>query len=108
MLEDQERQQQAWIAQESAQRPQRHSQRPNQQGPPSAAASGGGGDTMGDFQQQFSKIAECELQITRVIYHDDLYLCLTAGKKTFESIFSKVKAKIQEFDQPKCAPSVLN
>lgn len=81
MLEDQEGQQQAWIAQQSAQYQQRQSQRPDQQPPPGAAAPGGGGDTVG---QQFSKIAE-------------------SGKRTFGNLFSKVKAKIQEFDQPKPA-----
>jgi hypothetical protein len=60
MLEDQERQQQAWIAQQPAPRPQQPSQR-DQQLSPGAATPGGGGDTMGEFQQQFSKIAECEL-----------------------------------------------
>jgi hypothetical protein len=59
MLEDQERQQ-AWAAQQSPQRPQRLSPRPYQQQPPGAAPPSGGGDTMGEFQQQFSKIAECK------------------------------------------------
>jgi hypothetical protein len=104
MLEDQERQQQAWIAQQPAQYPQRQTQRTNQQPSPGAATPpSGGGDTMG---QQFSKIAECEFQTRQKIYHlDDPYL--TAGKKTIGSIFSKVKAKIQEFDQPKFVPSDL-
>lgn len=62
MLEDQEGQQQAWIAQQSAQYQQRQSQRPDQQPPPGAAAPGGGGDTVG---QQFSKIAECKLRCPR-------------------------------------------
>lgn len=42
---------------------------------------------MQEFQEQFNKLAE-------------------SGKKTFGSLLSKVKAKIQEFDQP--APSASN
>ncbi|KAJ7212924.1 hypothetical protein GGX14DRAFT_445647 [Mycena pura] len=38
-------------------------------------------DTMQELQEQFNKIAE-------------------SGKRTFGTLFSKVKAKIQEFDQP--------
>jgi len=78
MLEDQEQHQQQWIAQ-NPQRPQtqRRNSRPLQQQPSS------GGDSMGaEFQEQFSKMAE-------------------TGKKTFGTLFSKVKAKLQEFDQPK-------
>ncbi|KAH0828179.1 hypothetical protein J3R83DRAFT_3881 [Lanmaoa asiatica] len=40
----------------------------------------GGRDTMGEFQEGFSRFAE-------------------SGKKTFSSIVSKVRAKMQEFDQ---------
>jgi len=59
MLDEQEQQQQAW-AQEHAQRPQQLPPHPNQQQSPGAAAPTVGGDAMGEFQQQFSKIAECE------------------------------------------------
>jgi hypothetical protein len=67
LLEDQERQQQAWLTQQSAQRPQRLSPRPYQQQPSGAAPSTGGGDTVGEFQQQFSKIAECEFKLLKEI-----------------------------------------
>ncbi|EJD02659.1 uncharacterized protein FOMMEDRAFT_146546 [Fomitiporia mediterranea MF3/22] len=45
---------------------------------------GGGKDTMSEVQEQFSKFAE-------------------TGKKTFSSLVSKVKAKMQEFDQSRNA-----
>jgi len=41
---------------------------------------GGGRDTMSEVSEQFNKIAE-------------------SGKKTFSTLFTKVKAKMQEFDQ---------
>ncbi|KAJ6629493.1 hypothetical protein B0H10DRAFT_1987414 [Mycena sp. CBHHK59/15] len=76
MLED-EREQHAWQAQ--VQRP-----------PPQRRASGSDGppekDTMQEFQEQFNKFAE-------------------SGKKTFGTLLSKVKAKIQEFDQPAAGQS---
>jgi len=86
MLEEQQAQQQQWATQQPQHAtPQRRNTRPyevyqqqhHQQGslPPS-----GERDTMAEFQEQFNKIAE-------------------TGKKTFGSIFSKVKAKIQEYDQ---------
>ncbi|KAG5639456.1 hypothetical protein H0H81_001578 [Sphagnurus paluster] len=94
MLEEQEAHQAAWQAQQEARiRPQRQGygaqQRPNSYsnayshnpgagGPPPQQ----GGDTMAEIQQQLGKITE-------------------TGKKTFGNIFSKVKAKIQEMDQPK-------
>ncbi|KAL5523459.1 hypothetical protein ACEPAG_7632 [Sanghuangporus baumii] len=46
----------------------------------------GGRDTMSGVQEQFTKIAE-------------------TGKKTFSSLLSKVKAKMQEFDQGNNQPS---
>ncbi|KZT29152.1 hypothetical protein NEOLEDRAFT_1175458 [Neolentinus lepideus HHB14362 ss-1] len=49
-------------------------------GGPGSPSQGGQRDTMAEFQDQFSKVAE-------------------VGKKTFSSIVSKVKAKMQEFDQ---------
>lgn len=81
MLEEQEQHRQ-WRAQH---RPSRRTTRTESyndyqvSSPPSQPADGK--DTMGDFQEQFSKIAE-------------------SGKKTFGAFVSKVKAKIQEFDRP--------
>ncbi|KAF8134240.1 hypothetical protein EV363DRAFT_1429853 [Boletus edulis] len=49
------------------------------QGPPQTQGQGGR-DTMAEFQEGFNRIAE-------------------SGKKTFSSIVSKVKAKMQEYDQ---------
>ncbi|KIM75984.1 hypothetical protein PILCRDRAFT_798452 [Piloderma croceum F 1598] len=43
-------------------------------------------DTIGEFQEQFAKIAD-------------------TGKKTFTTIFGKVKAKMQEFDQSRTGQS---
>ncbi|EAU91064.2 hypothetical protein CC1G_03232 [Coprinopsis cinerea okayama7 len=48
--------------------------------PHSAGATSGDKDTMAELQEQFTKVAE-------------------AGKKTFGNIFTKVKAKIQEFER---------
>ncbi|KAF8199918.1 hypothetical protein K438DRAFT_1966269 [Mycena galopus ATCC 62051] len=77
MLED-ERSHHAWRAQEQQQQQQ-------QQPRPDVRRQGSSGgperDTMQEFQEQFNKFAE-------------------TGKKTLGSLFSKVKAKIQEFDQP--------
>ncbi|KAJ6594420.1 hypothetical protein B0H19DRAFT_1095430 [Mycena capillaripes] len=75
MLED-ERSEHAWRAQQQQAPPQRPE--PRRQG-----SSGGSQDkdTMQEIQEQFNKFAE-------------------TGKKTLGSLFSKVKAKIQEFDQP--------
>ncbi|KAF7357798.1 CUE domain-containing protein [Mycena venus] len=74
MLED-ERSAHAWRVQ----------QPPPQQQRPEARRQGSTGapekDTMQEFQEQFNKFAE-------------------SGKKTLGTLFSKVKAKIQEFDQP--------
>lgn len=86
MLEEQEAQQQQWAAQPpQPATPQRRNTRPyevyqqqyHQQG---ALPPAGERDTMAEFQEQINKIAE-------------------TGKKTFGNIFSKVKAKIQEYDQ---------
>jgi hypothetical protein len=102
MLEDQERQQQAWVAQQAAQRPQRAPSSNQQQPPtPNTVPPGSSGDTMGDIQQQFSRIAECNFNDHSKYLDLMISYFSTAGKKTFGSIFSKVKAKIQEFDQPK-------
>ncbi|KAG6866408.1 hypothetical protein C0991_004693 [Blastosporella zonata] len=49
---------------------------------PVAQGQGQGGDTMAEIQQQLGKFAE-------------------TGKRTFGTLFNKVKAKIQEMDQPK-------
>ncbi|KAJ7015841.1 hypothetical protein C8F04DRAFT_1171172 [Mycena alexandri] len=78
MLEDQ-RQEHAWRAQQPPQHQQQ--QRPQQQRRATGDSGGGGGDAMQEFQETFNKFAE-------------------SGKKTIGSLFSKVKAKIQEFDQP--------
>ncbi|KAJ6508093.1 hypothetical protein DFH09DRAFT_1374853 [Mycena vulgaris] len=72
MLED-EREAHAWRAQQPAP-PRPEARRRTSEGAPEK-------DTMQEFQEQFNKFAE-------------------TGKKTFGSLFSKVKAKIQEFDQP--------
>ncbi|KAG1715771.1 hypothetical protein ID866_1395 [Astraeus odoratus] len=70
-------------------------QAPQQQG------HGGQRDTMAEFQDGFNKIAECEVFIEYI--HPSTNCTLPspypAGKRTFNSIVSKVKAKMQEFDQ---------
>ncbi|KAF9010632.1 hypothetical protein BDQ17DRAFT_1420983 [Cyathus striatus] len=86
MLEDQEEQQRQWQQQQrspavsfqSAPYQARQQQQQPYQGPP----AGGERDTMAEFQDQFNKFAE-------------------TGKKTLGNLFSKVKSKIQEFDQPR-------
>ncbi|KAF7322004.1 CUE domain-containing protein [Mycena kentingensis (nom. inval.)] len=75
-MEDERQQQAAWPPQ------QYHQGRPE----PRRRASEGAerdtvSDTMQEITEQFSKMAE-------------------SGKRTFGNLFSKVKAKIQEFDQP--------
>ncbi|KAJ7267626.1 hypothetical protein B0H12DRAFT_1200779 [Mycena haematopus] len=72
MLED-ERSHHAWRAQEQQQQQRPPVRRQGSSGAPEK-------DTMQEFQEQFNKFAE-------------------SGKKTLGSLFSKVKAKIQEFDQ---------
>ncbi|KAJ6498828.1 hypothetical protein C8R45DRAFT_805339, partial [Mycena sanguinolenta] len=72
MLED-ERSHHAWRAQEQTQQQQPRIQRQGSSGAPER-------DTMQELGEQFNKFAE-------------------SGKKTLGSLFSKVKAKIQEFDQ---------
>ncbi|KAE9389896.1 hypothetical protein BT96DRAFT_1024856 [Gymnopus androsaceus JB14] len=73
-MEDQQQQDAAWQAQQQQPRPRpTFSGRRQTQPEPER-------DTMTEIGDQFSKIAE-------------------SGKKTFGNIFSKVKAKIQEFDQ---------
>ncbi|KAJ3719022.1 hypothetical protein DFJ43DRAFT_1159324 [Lentinula guzmanii] len=74
-MEDQE-QQAAWQAQQQQRRPRpTFNGRRDSQPPPTQEK-----DTMAEISDQFNKIAE-------------------SGKKTFGNIFSKVKAKISEFDQ---------
>ncbi|KAJ6507169.1 hypothetical protein C8R47DRAFT_85905 [Mycena vitilis] len=80
MLED-ERQEHVWRAQQQPQQ----GQRPQARGQESTAA-GQDKDTMQEFQEQFNKFAE-------------------TGKKTLGTLFSKVKAKIQEFDAPPASSS---
>ncbi|KAG6873535.1 hypothetical protein C0995_014405 [Termitomyces sp. Mi166 len=83
LLEEQDAQHAAWIAQqEEAGRPQ-SAQRNSQQ---QQYQQQGQGDTMAEIQQQIGKFAE-------------------TGKKTFNTFFNKVKAKIQEMDQPKTVQS---
>ncbi|KNZ82202.1 hypothetical protein J132_06274 [Termitomyces sp. J132] len=83
MLEEQDAQQAAWIAQQEEAREAR--QRPPQP-PQQGQQQQGQGDTMAELQQQFGKFAE-------------------TGKKTFNTFFNKVKAKIQEKDQPRTPQS---
>ena len=56
---------------------------------------------MSEVQEQFSKLAESEpygfAPITRKL------TSVSAGKKTFSSLMTKVKAKMQEFDQSRYA-----
>ncbi|KAJ7162063.1 hypothetical protein C8R46DRAFT_342835 [Mycena filopes] len=82
MLEDQ-RQEHVWRAQQ--QQPPQHQQRPEARrratGDTSGSAGSGGGDAMQEFTETVSKFAE-------------------SGKKSIGALFSKVKAKIQEFGQP--------
>ncbi|KAF9050061.1 hypothetical protein BJ165DRAFT_1456239 [Panaeolus papilionaceus] len=95
MQEQQE--EQAWLqANQGNQRPPAvyQSGRTHQQGwtPPGQSTSPQSTQadkTMQDIQEQFTKIAE-------------------TGKKTFGTIFSKVKAKIQELDQGRPIPSSSN
>jgi len=83
MLEEQQQRQQQWVN-ANQQPPATYQSHPSQQRWNSQAQPGEGGavatNSAGDFQEQFSKIAE-------------------SGRKTIGSLFSKVKAKIQEFDQ---------
>ncbi|KAJ7680808.1 hypothetical protein DFH06DRAFT_1278664 [Mycena polygramma] len=76
MLED-ERQEHVWRAQQPPQQ-QQQGQRPQAR---RQESTGQDKDTMQEFQEQFNKFAE-------------------TGKKTLGTLFSKVKAKIQEFDTP--------
>ncbi|KAJ3519892.1 hypothetical protein NMY22_g12995 [Coprinellus aureogranulatus] len=87
MLEEQEEQQARWYAHQQQQQqqrpwPQRQNSRPpeGQQTSPRPAGSTQASDTMADIQQSLSKAAE-------------------VGKKTFGDLFTKVKAKINEFEQ---------
>ena len=54
-------------------------------------------DTMQELQEQFNKIAESTLTLFSRVW---LLTRHSGGKRTFGTLFSKVKAKIQEFDQP--------
>ncbi|KAF8070805.1 hypothetical protein FPV67DRAFT_1043812 [Lyophyllum atratum] len=82
MLEEQEQHQVAWQAQQDARRPLFQQQQPRPTSGQGQGQQGQGGDTMQEIQQQLGKFAE-------------------TGKKTFGNLFSKVKAKIQEMDQPR-------
>ncbi|TFK25186.1 hypothetical protein FA15DRAFT_668717 [Coprinopsis marcescibilis] len=88
MLEEQAQQQQLWAQQQQQQQPilggRRRNSRQDQEdshgGPQSAGAASGEKDTMTEIQEQITKAAE-------------------VGKKTFGDLFTKVKAKIQEFER---------
>lgn len=61
----------------------------------------GGKDTMTEFQEGFNRIAECT-SVRRLAIRSPCPLSnnsFVAGKKTFSSIMSKVRAKMQDFDQ---------
>lgn len=85
MIEEQEAQSARYVQYAQGQSPQRRNSRYGQGQPnsPSAAQGGpasGDKDAMTEIQEQFTKAAE-------------------VGKKTFGSLFTKVKAKIQEFER---------
>ncbi|KAG6813138.1 hypothetical protein H0H92_013762 [Tricholoma furcatifolium] len=103
MLEEQQEHQAAWEAQQAARRPSfarraasgeqnQYQQQGQGQGSPQGQAGGSTtGETMAEIQQQLGKFAE-------------------TGKKTLGTFFNKVKAKIQEMDQPRyvaCAALML-
>jgi len=83
MLEEQQQRQQQWVD-ANRRPPVAYESHPSQRRWNSQTQQDEGGavaeSSMGDFQEQFNKIAE-------------------SGKKTFGNLLSKVKAKIQEFDQ---------
>ncbi|THV03310.1 hypothetical protein K435DRAFT_715708, partial [Dendrothele bispora CBS 962.96] len=80
-LEDEQRQQQRQAAWETQQRQGQGRWAPNAPGSQSPQ-NAGERDTMTELGEQFNKFAE-------------------TGKKTLGNIFTRVKAKIQEFDQPR-------
>ncbi|KAF4597954.1 hypothetical protein EYR38_006346 [Pleurotus pulmonarius] len=84
MLQDQQAQQAAWQSAHPVPPGggRRHSGLQQQPQSQSAPAGDGGGQIAADLQEQFTRVAE-------------------VGKRTFGNIFSKVKAKIQEFDNPR-------
>jgi hypothetical protein len=55
------------------------------------------GDGVNQFQEQLGRFAESMWEL--VFRKDSTDMCL-AGKKTFNTFLSKVRAKIQEFDSP--------
>ncbi|TEB30372.1 hypothetical protein FA13DRAFT_1856907 [Coprinellus micaceus] len=83
MIEEQEQQQARWYAQQQQRpRPQRQNSRPleGQHQSPPPPPNGQGNDTMAEIQQSLTKAAE-------------------VGKRTIGDLFTKVKAKINEFEQ---------
>lgn len=84
MIEEQEAQSARYVQYAQGQSPQRRNSRYGQGQPTSPSAQGGPAsgdkDAMAEIQEQFTKAAE-------------------VGKKTFGNIFTKVKAKIQEFER---------
>ena len=70
------------------------------------APDSGAGGSGNDIQDQFNKIADSEITLMpgfRLL----IYNALAAGKKTFNSIFSKVKAKITESSRYDAFNSVI-
>ncbi|KDQ27442.1 hypothetical protein PLEOSDRAFT_1083566 [Pleurotus ostreatus PC15] len=84
MLQEQQAQQAAWQAAHPVPPGggRRHAGLQPQPQPQPAPTGEGGGQIAADLQEQFTRVAE-------------------VGKRTFGNIFSKVKAKIQEFDNPR-------
>ena len=63
---------------------------------------GSGRDTMTEVQEQFNRIAESLFNFSFFLVYLFIpidFSLFIAGKKTFSQFVTKVKAKIQEFDQ---------
>lgn len=73
--------------------------RSNPTTPPNATPGASAAGTS-DLSEQFNRIADSEFLLISFSPTAVTNLPCLAGKKTFNSIFSKVKAKIQEFDGP--------
>lgn len=107
MLEEQDNQAR-W--QQQAYGPHRRNSRPHEQGydspasPPGQGAPGQGKDTMAEIQEGLTKAAEGRLHRShRPFYWDynkiTTLISFIVGKKTIGGLFTRVKAKIQEFEQ---------
>lgn len=118
MLEDQHQPHGGWDPRnpgERFDRPPRgnvpYQPRVHQQGAPGQGQWGAQGqgqaagrDTMTEVQEQFSKIAESEQNAARRAWACGAdFRVAAAGKKTFSSLVTKVKAKMQEYDQSRTA-----